>query len=271
MRKVLLHLGLHKTGTTAAQSFLFENRALIWPHHALVLPYRTRKSGLSEAATRYSLYGTPGTLSDFNDQMRRFLKSLTFGRKRGMVLSEENFSGLRPSRNLAVGYEAAPDLATCLVDLVRERFAREEVQITVYLSLRARDSWLRSLWAHDLQRTRLVQDFDNFCDRMAPVASPKAVAEEIRGRLPSVLVRHQWLEDLQTRPFGPGTPFADFLDLPAAEAAKLVGPKRTNTGLPEAALLQMLEMNRSALDDAVLIDQKEALVERVQTDLIGST
>ncbi len=271
MRRVLLHLGLHKTGTTAAQSFLFENRALIWPHHALVLPYRTRNSGLSEAATRYSLYGTPGALSEFSDQMRQFLKSLTFGRKRGLMLSEENFSGLRPSRNLAVGYEAAPELATCLVDLVRERFAQEELQITLYLSLRQRESWLRSLWAHDLHRTRMVLDFDTFRDRMAPVASPLSVAEEIRGRLPSVQVRSQWLEDLRTRPFGPGTPFADFLDLPAAKAAQLVGPTRANTGLPEDVLARMLEMNRSALDDTALIDQKAALVERVQTDLIGTS
>lgn len=271
MRRVLLHLGFHKTGTTAAQSFLFENRSLIWPHHALVLPYRTRHSGLSDAATRYSLYGTPGALEDFRDQMRRFLKSLTFGRKRGLVLSEENFSGLRPSRNPAVGYETAPALATCLVDLVRERFKREEVQITLYLSVRQRESWLRSLWAHDLQRTRLVLDFGTFRDRMAPVAEPQSVAEEIRGRLPSVLVRNQWLEDLQTRPFGPGTPFADFLDLPEAEAAKLVGPTRRNSGLPDGLLAQMLDMNRSALDDAALIEQKAALVEHAQTELIGTT
>ncbi len=270
MRRVLLHLGLHKTGTTAAQSFLFENRALIWPHHALVLPYRTRKSGLSEAATRYSVYGTPGTMSDFSGQMRRFLKSLDFGRHRGLVLSEENFSGLRPSRNIAVGYEAAPDLALCLVDLIRERFARDEVQITLYLSLRQRESWLRSLWAHDLQRTRLVQGFEAFRERLAPVASPQSVAEEIRGRLPTVQVRSQWLEDLRTRPFGPGSPFADFLDLPADETAKLVGPTRTNTGLPDEILARMLEMNRSALDDSALIDQKAALVHSVQTDLIGT-
>ena len=62
MRRVLLHLGLHKTGTTAAQSFLYDNRELIWPHFALVLPYRTRKSGLSRAATNHSIYGTVGTL-----------------------------------------------------------------------------------------------------------------------------------------------------------------------------------------------------------------
>ena len=71
MRRIMLHLGLHKTGTTAAQSFLYENRELIWPHFALVLPYKTRKTGLSGAATRHSVYGTVGTLAEFGGQWAR--------------------------------------------------------------------------------------------------------------------------------------------------------------------------------------------------------
>ena len=271
MRKVLLHLGLHKTGTTAAQSFLFENRELIWPRHALVLPYRTRKSGLSEAATRYSVYGTPGAMTDFRDMMRDFLASLDFGGRRGLILSEENFSGLRPSRNAAVGYDAAPELAACLVDLVRERFADEPVDITLYLSLRQRGGWLRSLWAHDLRRTRLVQDFETYRDRLDPIPSPQTAAEMICGRLPDIAVQSEWLEDLQTRTFGPGFPFAEFLDLPADLSEKLVGPTRANHRLPEPVLAELLELNRSGLDEVALIRQKKALVEHAQNDLIGTS
>ncbi|WP_424832597.1 hypothetical protein [Ruegeria sp.] len=270
MRKVLLHLGLHKTGTTAAQSFLFENRELIWPRHALVLPYRTRKSGLSEAATRYSVYGTPGALGDFRTAMQDFLSTLDFGLRRGLILSEENFSGLRPSRNLAVGYEAAPELAACLVDLVRQRFAGQAVDIIVYLSLRQRGGWLRSLWAHDLYRTRLVQDFDAYQTRLESVPSPHSTAEQMRDRLPDVTVQTEWLEDLQTRTFGLGSPFADFLDLPSDLSAKLVGPTRANPRLPEPVLAELLTLNRSALDETALIRQKADLVERAQNNLIGT-
>jgi hypothetical protein len=271
MRRVLLHLGLHKTGTTAAQSFLFENRRLIWPSNALVLPYRTRKSGLSEAATRYSVYGTPGALADFSDLMRDFLNSLDFGQRRGLILSEENFSGLRPSRNAAVGYEAAPELACRLVDLVRDRFSEDPVDITVYLSLRQRGGWLRSLWAHDLHRTRLVQDFEAYRERLDQVPSPHTAAAQIRDSLPDVTVRTEWLEDLQNRTFGPGSPFAEFLDLPQEKAAELVGPTRANPRLPEPVLAELLDLNRSALDEAALIRQKAALIERTQHELIGSS
>ncbi len=270
MRRVLLHLGLHKTGTTAAQSFLFENRELIWPQHALVLPYRTRNSGLSEAATRYSVYGTPGTLADFGDLMRGFLNSLEFGEKRGLVLSEENFSGLRPSRNVAVGYEAAPELAACLVRLIRERFDGQETHITIYLSLRQRGGWIRSLWAHDLQCSRLVQDFETYRARLAQVPSPQTAAEAIRDLLPSVSVRTEWLEDLQGQTYGPGTPFAEFLKLPPEKAQQLIGPKRINPRMPQDVLSALLDLNRSSLDDADLIRQKAALVEKTQTEMISA-
>ncbi|MDA7964796.1 hypothetical protein [Ruegeria sp.] len=270
MRQVLLHLGLHKTGTTAAQSFLFENRELIWPRHALVLPYRTRKAGLSEAATRYSVYGTPGALADFTDLTWEFLASLEFGKRRGLILSEENFAGLRPSRNIAVGYEAAPELAVRLVELIQERLRNEPLDITVYLSLRQRGSWLRSLWAHDLRRTRLVQDFDTYRTRLDPVPSPHTAAEQIRARLPDIKVQTEWLEYLHHREFGPGAPFAEFLDLPPEKHAQLVGPSNINHALPEDVLAKLLDLNRSALDETALIAEKAAVVERAQTDLIGT-
>ena len=259
MRRIFLHLGLHKTGTTAAQSFLFENRELIWPHYALVLPYKTRKSGLADAATRHSLYGTVRTLADFGNQMRDFLEATDFGTKRGLILSEENFSGLRPSRNVAVGYDAAPDLAACLIDTIRNRFAGEEIDITVYLSLRQRGSWLRSLWAHDLQRLRLVQDFETYRSHLDALASPQVAAEAIQERLPSVDVQIEWLEELQDRTYGPGSPFADFLGLRYSKALLLVDATRANHRLPESVLAEMLQLNRSGLNDTELVSHVVAV------------
>lgn len=270
MRRILLHLGLHKTGTTAAQSFLFENRKLIWPHHALVLPYRTRGSGLSEAATRFSVYGTHTAQTDFCNQMRNFLGSLDFGAKRGLVLSEENFSGLRPSRNPAVGYEAAPDLAVALVGLIRNRFAGQDIDISIYLSLREREAWLRSLWAHDLQRTRLLQDFDTYAARLDTVPPLNMVASQVQERLPKVEVRTEWLEDLRSEPFGPGTPFADFLNLSAEAASQLVGPTKSNSGLPAEILQEFLMLNRSSIDQVELDRRKGDLVETTRENLIGT-
>lgn len=270
MRRVMLHLGLHKTGTTAAQSFLFENRERIWRHHALVLPYRTRQSGLSDTATRYSVYGTHSVLTEFSNGMRALLGTLDFGHKRGLILSEENFSGLRPSRNPAVGYEAAPELAACLVGLIRNRFVEEDLDITLYLSLRQRADWLRSLWAHDLLRSRLLQDFESYQHRLASVQAPEDAAQAIRAHLPSVNLQTEWLEDMRDHPLGPGAPFAAFLNLPKEQSRHLVAPKRINSALPDTVLTQLLALNRSALDEGDLVLQKKALVQSAQNDLIGT-
>ncbi|WP_170476786.1 hypothetical protein [Ruegeria arenilitoris] len=270
MRRVMLHLGFHKTGTTAAQSFLFENRELIWPQYALVLPFRTRKTGLADAATHFSIYGTHDALTAFSNQMRKMLCTLDLGARRGLILSEENFSGLRPSRNPAVGYEAAPDLAACLVGLIRNRFANERMEITLYLSLRRRSDWLRSLWAHDLRRTRLLLDFSTYQERLTTIQSPEDAANAIRDHLPNVDVRTRWLEDLREQPLGPGAPFAEFLGMSKDQVGKLVTPSHTNPALPDTVLSEMLALNRSTLDEGELFRQKKALDRHAQNDLIGT-
>ncbi len=270
MRRAFLHLGLHKTGTSAAQSFLYENRELIWPRYALVLPYKTRKTGLAEAATRHSVYCAKDTLAAFDAKTRDFLSTLDFGEKRGLIVSEENFLGLRPSRNVGVWYATAPDLAETLVRGVQERFRGRQVDVTVYISVRQRDSWVKSLWAHDLRRTRLVQDFDDFAAGLAGVPSPQELAAELKSKLSGTTVQMEWLEHLQETRFGPGTPFAEFLDLPDEKRRQLVLPANNNARLPDNALCELLRLNRSSLDEASLIRQKAAIIQNAQVDRIST-
>jgi len=211
-----------------------------------------------------------GTLSEFGTQMRAFLDTLDFGDKRGLIISEDNFAGLRPSRNIEQGYAAAPELAACLVEAIRHRLAGQQVEITIYLSLRQRGGWLRSLWAHDLQRMRQVQDFDTFRSNMDHLPPLDDTVAQIRDRLPSVTVTTEWLEDLQLRRFGPGTPFADYLELHRDKANLLVPPSRINNRLPEDVLATLLDLNRSRLDDAALTEQKTAVIDRAKDALIGT-
>ncbi|WP_050605273.1 hypothetical protein [Ruegeria sp. 6PALISEP08] len=267
MRRVLLHLGLHKTGMAAAQSFLHENRELIWPRYSLVLPYKTRKLGLSEAATRHSIYRLDATLAGFGGQMSEFLDGLDFGARRGLIVSEENFLGLRPSRNKSEGYGAAPELAETLVSVLRRRLLGQEVEFTIYLSLRQQDQWLRSLWAHDLQHSRLVQDLDAYCNALAHLPPLQDTVDRIRDRLPSVTVRTGWMEEVQNHKFGSAAPLAEFLDLPPEKTAQLVGPTRTSPRFSADTLEEMLVLNRSSLDEGAMITQKKALIQTAQNEL----
>ncbi len=268
MRRVLLHLGLHKTGTTVAQSFLYKNRKLIWPHFSLILPYKTRKTGLADAATRHSIYRMSSTLAEFKAGVGDVLQSIDFGTRRGLILSEENFAGLRPSRNSAEGYAAVPELAAALVDLIHDRLRGDPVDITIYLSLRQQEDWLYSLWAHDLRRTRLVQDFNSFRTAMDHLPSLQETADALQSRLPTVKVKTEWLENLREQRFGPGAPFADFLDLPNDKTMQLVTPEAHTARAPDDILMELLELNRSALDDATLMTQKKAILRRAKDELV---
>ncbi|WP_171236195.1 hypothetical protein [Ruegeria sp. HKCCA6837] len=267
MRRILLHLGLHKTGMAAAQSFLHENRRLIWPQFALILPYKTRKAGLNEAATRHSIYRLDATLAGFGGQVQAFLNELDFGERRGLILSEENFLGLRPSRNRDEGYAAAPELAETLVSVLHRRFLGDEVDITIYLSLRQRDAWLYSLWAHDLQQSRLVQDLDSFRADLAHLPALQETADRIKDRLPSVTIQTEWMEQFQDHRFGAGASFVSFLDLPPDKTSQLVGPTHSTPSFSAEVLQEMLALNRSTLDEAALITQKRALIQTAQTEL----
>ncbi len=268
MRRVLLHLGLHKTGTTVAHSFLYKNRKLIWPHFSLILPYKTRKTGLADAATRHSIYRMNNTLAEFKAGAGDLLQSTDFATRRGLILSEENFAGLRSSRNSAEGYAALPELASALVELIRDRLQGDPLDITIYLSLRQQEDWLYSLWAHDLRRARLVQDFEGFRATLDHLPPLHETADALQRRLPGVKVKTEWLEDLRKQRFGPGAPFAEFLDLPSDKAMHLVTPEPHSARPQDDVLMELLELNRSALDDGALMAQKKAILRRAKDELV---
>ena len=256
MRRVFLHLGFHKTGTTSAQTFLQENRKLIWPHHALILPKGAREIMLDKAAMDHSIYQTPGTLKTFDRTIRKVLATLNFGQHRGLILSEENLAGRRPSQIPAQMYCATPELTETLVRAVIDRFAPEPVDITIYFSIRQPVEWMKSLWAHDLRKTRLTEDFPTFRTRLEPGSDLLRVVDQTRDRLPKHRVITHTLEQMAPHQYGSAQPFLDFLDLPAHKAARLIRTPVRGKRPDETELLSLLELNRSTLDEPELIQLK---------------
>ncbi len=80
----------------------------------------------------------------------------------------------------------------------------------------------------------------------------------------------EWLEETHLRRFGPGTPFAEFLNLPREKAQLLVPPTKSNSRLPESVLAELLTLNRSHLDEAELTRQKALVVERAKNAMVGT-
>ncbi|RYG90562.1 hypothetical protein EU803_11165 [Loktanella sp. IMCC34160] len=260
MRRVFLHTGFHKTGTTSAQAFLFANRKKIWPHHAMILPFRTRANRTRMAATYHSSSRDPISLDEFRFRLRGMFAEIDFKSDRGLIISDENFSGLRPSLNSDPGYPAAADLAEALVDEVHALFPGEEVNITLYLSTRAPSAWLRSLWAHEVRKGWTPLGLDEFSEQFAALSDLSQTVHAIADRLPGCTVVEHRLEVLSLLPFGPATPFVDFLDLPEAELASFDRPAPENHSPPTEVLQQLLELNRMDLPLEELKERKQAVL-----------
>ena len=249
MRRVLLHLGFHKTGTSSAQAFLRTNRRLINPRYALVLPQKTRQNGgLVARAFDYTRPGQPQCLAEFEKGWAELLSRIDFGKRRGLILSDENLSGPRPGTFPGRGYAKAGDIANCMVEALHRHFAPEPCDITVYLSLRGESDWLRSLWVHELRKSDLEEDLEQFAKRVSTVLSIESRAAEIGGQLQGARLKTGWLEDLAQTRFGPGTPFANFLESGPGSFDRLAQVPPKGSAPDETTIARLLELNRADID-----------------------
>ena len=107
-RRVIIHAGFHKTGTTTIQRYLRSNGKHIWPRCSLTLPGRVR-NGAALMAVRYSRYGTPALLDAFARDLHETLSAIDVGQSRKVLISDENLAGRMPGRESRV-QPVSPDL-----------------------------------------------------------------------------------------------------------------------------------------------------------------
>ena len=180
-RRVVVHAGFHKTGTTSLQQFLYKNGKHLWPKTAMVLPFKLRETA-STQSLRYSRDPDPETLDAFAADLRAILSQLDLGPNRPVIISDENLSGHIPGRHGTTGYDQCPALIERLVDVVRE-VLDEDADLRFVFTTRDRDSWLRSVWMHNLMRWRLTLDFDDFVASLGPMSDLDAVTRAVRDEL----------------------------------------------------------------------------------------
>lgn len=227
--RVLQHPGFHKTATTTAQAFLHENRALIWPHAALVLPARIRS--VSEAVFAGG---------DVAGAMARFLRGLALSPRRTLILSAENLLGPMPRGGTDTPYPAALPVLRALISALGS--LGWPVDLTLYFSTRAQAGWEESLWAHHARKDRSPPFTDSLAQFRARIGR-LPLAEQlarIREGLPGQRIISHDIADLAQAPFGPAQPFVDFLG--RAAPFRPVAPR--NAALPRPVTERLLELNR---------------------------
>lgn len=135
MNRVILHIGRHKTGTTAIQKFLFENPDLLQSQNYFYPDFGIRGFGhheLGAPLTRKSLRESNKVAEDIVKDMRVRLRQSTQIDNAVTIISSESFQ-------------------LCDPNTVRSLFSDSDVQVVVYL--REQVSYVLSSYAQRIHAT----------------------------------------------------------------------------------------------------------------------
>jgi hypothetical protein len=254
-RRIIIHAGFHKTGTSSIQNTLRENRVAMKKYVALRLRWHMKE--LVSATRGYSTWRDPVTLSKVQSRFDALMQDLPGMPRRTLILSAEELAGHLPGRGDLADYSAAPILLYAFWEIATARFPAADIQF--YLSTRRPEAWLASAYWQHVESSSMTLDFDAFCDRYHKAADLSAMVTEIATRVPAP-VRHCDLEDCKDGPLGPADPLLDLCDLPLALRADLTPTPVANPRHDEGIRMALLDANRSHASPAARRAAKDAIL-----------
>ena len=260
-RRVIIHAGFHKTGTTTVQSFLRANQKHLWKRCAIALPNHIRNPAARMAA-RYSQFQTPALLDAFTSDLKTALSAIEVREDRKLIISEENLSGRMPGRDGVLSYAATPTLMARTEDVICDIFG-VETDVVFHFTTRAPDTWLRSTYKHNLTSTRLTMGFTEYQETFGPASDLSAVVDAVSNSVTGIVTTSDL--DTLTTPEGPAEPLLDLVGLPTHRRAAFEPVARKNISPDDDLLDALLELNRSNLPDDDLATAKKDLLRKGRT------
>ncbi|SFE78654.1 hypothetical protein SAMN04488523_110129 [Sulfitobacter brevis] len=258
-RRIVLHAGFHKTGTTSVQQTLRENRVALKQHVALRL--RWHMPELIHATRGYSTWRDPLTLIKVQDRFETLMEDLPGMPRRTLVISAEELAGHLPGRGDLDDYSAAPVLLYAMWEIMSSRFPAAE--IVIYLSTRSADAWLASAYWEHVKASGMTLGFDDFRARYHKAAALEDMVSDIASRVPC-RVQSAALEDCRDLPLGPADPLLDLCDLPLSLRSGLTSVLAANPRLGVDVLQEMLHVNRTHDGAEARNAAKKAILERAR-------
>jgi hypothetical protein len=256
MRRIILHAGFHKTGTTSLQQTLRANRHALRPDIRLVL--RPGMTALCECARAFSRSREDYDLGLVKYEAAMLMQALEAEQATTILITSEDLCGDMPGRHGLHGYGAAPHLMRALALAIKTVAPDDE--LTFFFTSRAADPWLRSCYAQHLRASRMVWDEGDYVNRLKSSADHDKILDLIKHEVPDHALVDTTLEEHATRPLGVAEAVLDLLDLPAARRAALLPSDITNTALPAEIQAELLALNRSDLEGPALRAAKKALI-----------
>jgi hypothetical protein len=257
MRRVIIHAGFHKTGTTHLQQTLRVNRAALHPDVRLVL--RPGMVALCETARAYSKSREDYDLALIKYEAAMLIERLSNETATTLILSSEDLAGHMPGRHSLHGYGAAPAIMQAIA--VGFRTAAPDDELTFFFTARAAEPWLRSCYAQHLRASRMIWDEADYLKRFKTSAEHGKIINLVRRAIPSYSVLDAALEDHSTSRLGIAAVLLDHAGIDPTRRAALIPSDTRNSALPPALLAEILTLNRSDLSDASLQVVKRKLIE----------
>ncbi len=258
-RRILVHAGFHKTGTSTIQGFLRSNRRALRPWF---IPFA--KEAFPEVGKLTRIFGQrpfPWRKRAIRRGLRDFLASVPDGHN--IVLSREALLGAMPGyedwrgRRLA-GYPAAPALTKILrAELVR-RFP--DAEISWLFTTRDHDAWVRSIWGHHVRTTDITESAESFAASVIALPSTVEIAAALAKHLAPQRVITAPLEEISRHPCGPAGAVLDAMSVPVSAYAKFNMVPAANVGPDPQQAEHMLSLN--ALGGSGLQETKRKLMGR---------
>ena len=225
-RRIILHTGFHKTGTTSLTATLRANRPALKPYVAMRLPPQMRE--LISATRGYSTWRDPLTLIKAEIRFRALLDGLPSMPRRTLIITSEELGGHLPGRGDLKDYGAMPEILYQFWSIAREKLSGVDIQV-VYL------------------------------ERYHESGNLGYIADQIASRVPCP-VHCTALEESRLRPLGPADPLLDLCDIPDALRHTLIPGAAQNIRPDPQTLMALLDVNRTVKDQAERVATKNAIL-----------
>lgn len=254
-RKIVIHAGFHKTGTSTVQQVLRSNRKVLMP--ALAIRLKGQMVDLMHATRGYSTYGTDAALDKVSRRFDALLAGLPGMPQRTLLLSAEELAGHMPGRGPLATYAGAPILMHLFWQ--RAKAAFPQTPVIFCFSTRAPKTWMRSAWAEHVKSSSMTLDFEEFRARYPDASALDDIVQQVTSRVPAP-VHNFRLETCASLPLGLTDPVLDLCDIPDDIRETLKPQPPQNTRLGERTLAALLAANRAHPDPEARDAAKQAIL-----------
>ncbi len=267
VKKIIVHMGFHKTGTSSLQSYLRRYKNELKPYADIYL--HEDFGHLGETGRAYARFTTIVRRLLFRRSLRNFLASIPNAET--LVMSRETFCGIMPGHRRFECFgiyrvnPVAKILAREMVHGLRNRFGYEPEIILLYTT-RDRDEWIQSAWGHVVRSIRMTLNKDQFAAKLKNVKSLEKEVKKIQEYVNGAVVISASLGELKKHPLGPANAVVSLLDLPSNWAEKYPMKTVNNVGYTSELQQRFLEMNRNIKDKKILVSEKARLVNETRAE-----